>query len=438
MAVLIPSSTLTAQNSKQWSLDDCLHHAMTNNISLKKRAIAWMSASEDVKQAKAALLPSLSASTSRSVGYRPWVNSGVSTVANGTVATSVNKSYYNGSYGLNASWVLWNGKQNVNTVKLNKLMEQQAELDSAVAANSIKEQITQLYMQILYLDEAVAVTKQSLKTSELNEQRGKEMMEVGKLSKADWAQLAAQTATDRYNVVEAESSLANMLLQLKQLLEITGEEDFAVTVPSTGDSEVTQAVPSLQSTYDEALLHRPEMEQQRLSISENSLNISIVRAGYLPTLSLNGGASTSTSSMSDKNWGKQMKTNFDVMGGLSLSIPLFDQRKTKTAVRKAQLQKMESELSLLEQQKSLYSTIEGLWLDATTNQQKYLAAKVGVESEEASFELLSEQFRLGLKNTIELMNGKNALLQAQQNMLQSKYLTLLNLKLLTFYAKGEL
>ena len=112
MAVLIPSSTLTAQNSKQWSLDDCLHHAMTNNISLKKRAIAWMSASEDVKQAKAALFQSLSASMSHSVGYRPWVNN-VSTTANGTVATTVNKSYYNGSYGLNASWVLWNGKQNV-------------------------------------------------------------------------------------------------------------------------------------------------------------------------------------------------------------------------------------------------------------------------------------------------------------------------------------
>lgn len=378
IAVLIPSSTLTAQNSKQWSLDDCLHHAMTNNISLKKRAIAWMSASEDVKQANAALFPSLSASMSHSVGYRPWVNSGVSTVANGTVATSVNKSYYNGSYGLNASWVLWNGKQNVNTVKLNKLMEQQAELDSAVAANSIKEQITQLYMQILYLDEAVAVTKQSLKTSELNEQRGKEMMEVGKLSKADLAQLSAQTATDRYNVVEAESNLANTKLQLKQLLEITGEESFDVAIPATDDGEVMQAIPTLQTTYQEALLHRPEMELQRVAISENELNISIAKAGLLPTLTLNGGASTSTSSMNDKTWGRQMKNNFDVMGGLSLSVPLFDQRKTKTAVRKAKLQKMDSELSLLEEQETLYSTIEGLWLDATTNQQKYLHPYRGV------------------------------------------------------------
>ena len=51
-----------------------------------------------------------------------------------------------------------------------------------------------------------------------------------------------------------------------------------------------------------------------------------------------------------------------------------------------------------------------------------------------SYELLSEQFRLGLKNIIELMNGKDKLLQAQQNMLQSKYMTILNRQMLNFYS----
>jgi outer membrane protein len=37
---------------------------------------------------------------------------------------------------------------------------------------------------------------------------------------------------------------------------------------------------------------------------------------------------------------------------------------------------------------------------------------------------------------VELMNGKTNLLQAQQNKLQSKYTTILNIQLLHFY-QGE-
>ena len=107
-----------------------------------------------------------------------------------------------------------------------------------------------------------------------------------------------------------------------------------------------------------------------------------------------------------------------------------------TAVNKANIQR---ELALLDQQdkqKKLYATIEGFWLDAQTNQQKFRAASATVESEQQSYDLLQEQFNLGLKNIVELMTGKTSLLKAQQNKLQSKYLTILNQQLLRFY-QGE-
>ena len=91
-------------------------------------------------------------------------------------------------------------------------------------------------------------------------------------------------------------------------------------------------------------------------------------------------------------------------------------------------------LDLQDQQKQLYQTIEGYWLDATTNQHKFRAALATVESEQQSFNLLQEKFALGLTNTVELMNGKDKLLQAQQNLLQSKYTTLLSMQLLRFYS----
>ena len=95
-------------------------------------------------------------------------------------------------------------------------------------------------------------------------------------------------------------------------------------------------------------------------------------------------------------------------------------------------------LDLEETQTKLHSTIENYWLQATTNQSKFKAAQASVMSSQASYDLLTEQFRLGLKNISELNIGKDTLLQAKQNMLQSKYLSILNLDMLKFYQDGTI
>lgn len=431
MAVL--SVTITAAAQKKWTMQECIDYALQNNISLKKTVITRRSAAEDVRQSEAALLPSLSASTNQSVGFRPWTNSGVSTVTNGTVSTSVRKTYYNGSYGLNASWTVWNGNRNHNQLKINRLTEEQAELDSAYTANNIQEQIAQLYVQILYLSEAIAVNEQSLEASKMNEQRGQDMVDVGKMSKADLAQLTAQRATDEYNLVSAHSNLASCKLQLKQLLEIT-DADFDIAIPHTTNDMALEDVPSLPAVYEAALGHRPEIQSSRLGIQSSDLKLKVAKAQGLPTINMNGSAATSTNSLSSFGWGNQVKTNFDMGIGASVSFPIFDNRAARTAINKAKLQQEQALLDLQDKQKQLYSTIEGFWLDAQTNQQKFRAALLNVESEQQSYNLLSEQFRLGLKNIVELLNGKTNLLNAQQNMLQSKYLTILDIQLLKFYS----
>lgn len=433
MAIAI---ALSASAQKKWTLTECIDYALQNNITLQQAKLQKQSATEERKQAKAALLPSLSASTNQSFGYRPWLENGVATVTNGTVNSKVNKTYYNGSYGINAQWTVWNGNQNRNQVKLGEVSEQQAELQTETTANNIQERIAQLYVQILYMNEAVEVNKQSLETSKRNEQRGKEIVEVGKMAKADLAQLTAQRAADEYTIVEAESNIANYKLQLKQLLELTGDEDFDIEMLTAGDEQALAEIPALSTVYETALGGRPEIKNAQLGLKQSDIQMNIAKAGAMPTISINGGVGTSTASMSSQNWDKQIKTNFDASVGASVSVPLFDNRKTKTAVNKARIQREQAQLELLDQQKQLYATIEGYWLDAETNQQKFKTALTTVESEQASYDLLEEQFRLGLKNIVELMTGKDRLLSSQQNKLQAKYTTILNRQLLRFY-QGE-
>ncbi|MBQ6377799.1 MAG: TolC family protein [Prevotella sp.] len=434
--ILLTATSAFAQ--KHWTLQDCIDYAMENNITLQKSMLQKQSATEDLKGARAALLPTLSASTNQSLGYQPWKDAGIATVTNGTVNTKVDKTSYNGSYSLSGQWTVWNGNRNINTIKLDKLAEAEAELSTQETANSIQERIAQIFAQILYLDENVKVNEQMLETSLKNEDRGKEMVAVGKMSKADLAQLSAQRANDEYNIVEAKSQLMNYKLQLKQLLEITDEGQFDVAIPEISDERILAEIPSLQSVYEQALMSRPEIERSQLAIKSSDVSVSLAKAGWMPSVNVTGGVTTSTNSLSSNGWGTQIKTNTNASLGLGVSVPIYDGRSTKTSVNKAKIQQLQAKLDLQDQQKTLYSDIQQYWLNALTNQQKYKAAASSVESAQQSYDLLSEQFRLGLKNIVELMTGKDNLLSAQQNQLQSKYLTLYNQQMLHFYQGGEI
>lgn len=435
-ALLLTVSAAFAQ--KQWSLQDCIDYAMENNITLQKSKLQKQTATEELKGAKAALLPTLNASTNQSVGYQPWKDSGISTVTNGIMNTKVDKTSYNGSYSVSGQWTVWNGNRNINTIRLDQLSEEEAELQAQETANSIQERIAQLYTQILYQAESVNVSEQMLETSKKNEERGESMVSVGKMSKADLAQLSAQRANDEYSIVEARSQLMNYKLQLKQLLEITDEELFDVKIPEIGDDRILAEIPGMQTVYEQALVNRPEIERSQLAIKSSDVSLSIAKAGWMPSVSLTGGVSTSTNSLSSNGWGDQMKSNVNTSLGLGVSVPIYDGRSTKTAVNKAKIQQLQAQLDLQDKQKTLYSDIQQYWLNALTNQQKYKAASSSVESAKQSYDLLSEQFRLGLKNIVELMTGKDNLLSAQQNQLQSKYLTLYNQQMLHFYQTGEI
>jgi len=433
---LMLMTAVTAYSQKQWTLQECIDYALANNISLKKSQLQQQSATEDLKGAKAALLPTFSASTNQSLGYQPWKDTGISTVTEGQVYNKVDKTFYNGSYSVSGQWTVWNGGRKTNTIKLDRLAEQQAGLATEETANSIQERIAQIYAQILYLDESVRVSEQTLETGKKNEDRGREMVEVGKMSKADLAQLTAQRASDEYNIVVEKTQLMNYKLQLKQLLEITDEADFDVVVPEISDEQVLSGIPALQTVYENALLSRPEIERYQLAIKSNDVSLAIAKAGWAPSISLTGGVTTSTNSLNSNGWGTQIKNNVNSNIGIGVSVPIYDGRSTKTQVNKAKIQQLQGQLDLLEQQKTLYSDIQRYWIDATSNQQKYKAATASVESAKQSYDLLSEQFRLGLKNIVELMTGKDNLLTAQQQMLQAKYQTIYNKQILAFY-QGE-
>lgn len=419
----------------RWDLQTCIDYALKQNITVRKNRLNAEGAQVDVKTARAALFPSLSASVNQRVVNRP--NSETNTVINGdNITSSQSKTSYNGSYGIDANWTLYNGGKRLNTLKQQQLNSRIAELNVAASENSIEESVAQAYVQILYATEAVSICESTLEVSRAECERARRLFDAGSIARSDLAQLEAQVSTDNYQLVTAQATLQEYKLQLKQLLELDGEVEMDLCIPAVNPENVLSPLPAKSDVYRSALALRPEIEAGRLDVQASELDIKVARAGYLPTLSLTAGIGTSHANGNDFTFNEQIKQNWNNSLGFSVSLPIFNNRQTKSAVQKAKLQKQTSELDLLDSQKELYRTIESLWLDANSAQQQYAAAAEKLKSTQTSYDLIQERFNLGMQNTVELLTEKNNLLSARQETLQAKYMAVLNRQLLRFY-QGE-
>jgi len=412
------------ENVRTWSLQDCLNYALEQNISVKKSKVNQLSGYEDLQLSKAQLFPSLSAGISQSAVNYP---------SNGAMTNSS----YSGSYNLSASLRLYDGGRRTTTIKQNELRQDLNGLAVEQSENDIRLSLIQAYMQALYAKESVRINENTVEVSKLQFERASELLQAGAISKVDLAQIESQHSSDKYRLVVSQASLNNYLLQLKQLLELDITEEIAIPVPDLTLEMIMSPLSDKETIYRTALTVMPEVKSSLLSMDMASLEIQKAKAGYLPTLSLNADIGTGYASGNGLSFGTQMWDRMNESIRLSVNIPIFSNRETKTAVNKAKLASITSELDWMNTQKQLLRTVEGLYVDATSSQNQYLAAVEQVKYSEESYTLIEEQFFLGMKNTLELLTAKNNLLNAQQELLQSKYMAVMNIQLLNIYQDRE-
>lgn len=411
----------TAQEaSKTWTLQECLDYAYQNNIQVRQSRNNQLSGIEDTKQAKAALFPSLVASTTQS--YTNYPSSEVT-----------DNNSYTGTYGITAGMTIFEGGKLRTEVKRQKVQNQMDALSVEESVNDIRIAIVQAYMQCLYAADAVRINRSTAEASKAQRDRAEEMLRTGSISRVDFAQLQSQYSSDEYQIVVAGSTLDNYKLQLKQLLELDIMEEMNPAVPGVKEENVLKALPPKNEVYETALKVMPQIRRGELGIEAAKLEEKSARAGFFPSISLSASVGTGHMSNNDFESGSQIWNRFNENVGLTLNIPIFSNRKNRTAVNKAKIALNDSYLEWTSLQKELLRNVESAYLDAVSAQAQYLSAREKEKYARESYELTSERFRVGVKNTVELITAQNEYSAAQQQVLQAKYLTLLSIELLNIY-----
>ncbi len=433
LSMVLASQIVSAQDSvKRWTLQECLDYALENNIQLKQTRNSYLSGVEDTKEAKAALLPSVSLSSSQAFTNYPSSTASYSDSHSGSYGFSSRNSY-TGTYGVNAGMTLYGGGRLRTSLKMQNLQNRIDALSVAESENDIRVAIVQAYIQVLYAGEAVDIAVSTAQTSQAQCDRAKEMWQVGSISKVDYSQLESQYKSDEYQVVVARATLDNYKLELKQLLELDITDEIDLSGVSIGEIEVVRVLPPKAEIYAAALDTMPEIRRGELAVEEADLSVRQARSGFYPSLALSASIGTGHMSGGSFEKGSQIWNRFNENIGLTLNVPIFSNRQNRTATNKARIAASNSRLEQLDLQKTLLRKVESAYLDAVSAQSQYIAAVEKQTYAQQSYELTGEQFRVGMKNTIELITAQNEYSSARQEVLQAKYMALLNIELLNIY-----
>lgn len=415
LSVLLGASMATAQT---WTYSDCLSYARDHNISLQKSRISEEISGYDLEESKAQWQPSLDFATTQNYSNYPW----------GTG----DKNSYNSTYGLNAGWTVWNGGIRENTIKRDKLKTEIARLNTGDLFRTLETDLLQVYINILYAKEAIGIYAEAEKVSRAQAERARQLTDAGRMSRVDCARLKSQYEQDHYSLVNAQTTYDSRRMELKQLLELGVEAEINLADVEWTAEKVLAALPPMDESYRLAIATDLKIRGLELEKDSSELDEKIAGAGRAPKISLNAGVGTGYYAPGG-NFGTGLKQAWNEQIGLSLSIPILDNKKTKTAVARAKAQGLNARLDIDKRQTELAQTVENWYIDTRSAQARFSAAQTTLESARLSDELTNEQFALGYINTVELMTAHNTLVEAQHSLLQAKYMAMLGHKMIEFY-----
>jgi len=413
---------------KTWSLNDCIRYALEKNIQIQQTQLTSQKKEIAGEQAKTDRYPSVSASVSQNFGW------------NKTLDVKKNKyGDYSGSnntgYSVNSSVTLFNGYKLKNTIKQSELEVNASRYDTQTTQENVSLNILNAYLQVLYSEELVKNSQKQIESSEEQLRLAGERLHLGAISQADYLQVKSQLASEKLTLANAQSQLSINKVTLMQLMELPVTSNFQIVHPDFGDSINQRRMPDAESIFRTALAIKPQIKSAELGLQSAQENVAITKAGFLPQLSLNGDLSTGYSSGLDGlGYGYQVGNKINPSVGLSLSIPIYQNKQIRNQVQTANLEVQSATLNMSDTKNELRKSIEQACVDVTSAENEYEASREQYKATFESYQVSSEKFDQGLLSSVDFLIQKTNLIESESSFLQSKYKLIFSYKTLDFYS----
>ncbi|PLX03253.1 MAG: hypothetical protein C0595_07795 [Marinilabiliales bacterium] len=424
---------------KQWTLEECIAYAYENNLYIKQSQLNVEAANHDLLQSKLGVLPNVNASTSQNFGWgrSPDLNTNI------YVTEQKQSTYFN----VSSDVTLFNGLQQVNTIKKAQFDYLAAKYDSDKLRNDMSLNVASAYLLILFNIELVNNSQRQVDISKEQIARTKKQVDAGALAKGNLYDIEAQSASEEATLVSNKNKLMLAYLDLMQLLDLEASKEFDIEKPKL---EIT-ASPSLlpaEMIYNKSVALMPEIKSAELKLQSAGRTLAMSKGARSPRIFASGSFGTLYSDQiledfTDPNsdtrpFSDQLVDNRDASVVIGLSIPIFNGYQVSNNVKKSKIFVESTQIDLQLEKDALRKNIESAYADALGAYQTYLARKKSAEAMAESFKYTEEKFDVGMVNATDYNVAKIQLANAESDLSSSKFDYIFKTKILDFYLGKQL
>lgn len=428
LSIILASLSITglAQN-KTWSLDECINHALENNIQVKQANLSAARSEVQASQSRDNRLPSVSASVRQNLGWSKSLDSQTNSYGNLSGSNSTN-------YSVSSNVTLFNGFRLQNAVKQSEINVEADKLYAETVKESVELNVMNAFLQVIYAEEQVKNAEKQLESTTEQLALAQARFNLNAISRSDLLQIESQLASEKLTLVNAQKQLTMSKVNLQQLMELPVAETFTVVSPNMDALLQLDVSLSAAEIYETALALKPQIGEAKLNIQSAEFDTKIAQAAALPSLSMDAGIGTGYSSLnSNFNYVNQLNNSVSPSVGLTLSIPIFQKNQVKNNVALAKIGVDNATLSELNTRNQLRKEIEQAYTDAVSAQTQYKASVEQLNATSESYKVAEEKFKLGALNSVDFLFEKTKLIGAESQLLQSKFNLVFSNKIIDFY-----
>lgn len=457
------SGALSAQ--EVWTLERCVEHAVTHNISIKQAELNLDMAEVNLTEAYGGFLPNLNAQGGYGYNWGQRIDPFTNQFASQRIES--------GNIGIATSVNLFSGFRQWHTRKQAEINVEAGRWSAEKMKNDIALNVATAFLNVVINREVEGIAQFNFSNTETQVTRVSKLVAAGQMAEGNLNDLIAQRASDEANLIAATNNVYLAKLSLIQLLQLenVNPDNFEVSVPDIEDAESMKMLENVDVIVSAALNNFPEIKSAEASVLSSEYSVKIARSGAYPMLNASysygsgySGAARVVSGSPDslsfpvgqvfgtgqyvfsfpqavyteadysvKPLNDQLRDNLNQSLFFNLTIPLFNGFSNRSAIKRAEINQRISDYQLEQAKLTLRQNVERSYADARAALSNYNAAKFSLETSDKAMQWAQVRYEEGMTNMAEYNDARTRLDNAKATMLRNKYDYLFKLKMLDFY-----
>jgi len=462
-------SIISAEAQESWSLERCVKHAVDNNLTIQQANISVENAKISLSDSKQSRNPNLNGNASAFWNFGRTVDP--------TTNEFINTNFFSNNFGLNSNAILWNGSRIKNSIKQSKVDIEAAEQDLEQEKQNTSLVVATNFLNILFAKENIDISERQLLLNQQQLNQLNKRIKAGASPVSEKLNLEAQIAQSEQALVASKNTLEIAYLNLKQSLQLDPSSMIEIEVPDNIEVDTDPDMISFDEAFELAKSNRPDLIATELRRQSADIGIDIAKSGYYPTLSIAGSLGTTysnqgrtitgfrsetlesvvnlssqspplmfsdvpvtISSVNDmipivekQAYTDQLDQNTSYGFGFSLNVPIYNRGAVNNNVARAKLGATSNSITHELLMNNLKITVQQSIADARGAKKQLEASTKTVEAQKLALENTAKRLEIGAANSFEWETQKTNLENAEINALIDKYNYLFSIKTLEFY-----